>query len=267
MYTDLVRCFCTPAERELTNFDVRSVAKAEKSEIEFEGYKLPLYSWGNGKKVLLVHGWGSRASHLGLMAQSIASAGFRVVAFDAPAHSSVHIKPLKTTSNMFEFGRALHTVAKELGDIHAVVAHSLGAATAAFTVSGFLKMEKYIISCQKLVLISCPSGMDNIIDHFSNHHNLSMDEMISLKKELEKEFDFNVSDYSIGAALKDYPVDLMLVHDKDDVEIPISQLYNIKHECPDAIYIITEGYGHQRILINRMIAKKIDEFLTGTNLA
>lgn len=70
-------------------------------------------------KVLLAHGWGSRASHMGLLTRSIVDAGFQVFTFDAPAHSSVNSKPSKTTSSMFEFGRAISTVANYLGDLHA----------------------------------------------------------------------------------------------------------------------------------------------------
>jgi len=99
----------------ITNFDIKSIAKAETNEIPFEGGKLPVYSWGKGKTVLLFHGWGSRASHLALIAQILAQDGFRVVAFDAPAHSSVMVKPLKDTTNMFELSRAMCTVAKSLG--------------------------------------------------------------------------------------------------------------------------------------------------------
>jgi len=36
MYTDLVSSFCTPPERELTNFDVRSIAKAEKVKLNLK---------------------------------------------------------------------------------------------------------------------------------------------------------------------------------------------------------------------------------------
>jgi pimeloyl-ACP methyl ester carboxylesterase len=235
MYSKLVKSFCTPPFREITNFDVKSIANSEKIEINFKGSRLAFYSWGKGKIVLLLHGWGSRASHFVIMAQIFKQAGFRVVAFDAPAHSSINSKPLKATSNIFEFGRALYTVAKELGGKHAIVAHSLGAATAAFTVSGFLKMEKYKILCQKLVLISSPSGLDSIIHHFSVKHNLSPNEKIKLKDELEKEFDFIAQDYIVGTALQNNPIDLMLVHDKNDDEIPISQLYKIQHVCRGAM--------------------------------
>lgn len=262
MYTNLVKNFCTPPINEITNFDIKALAKAKRTEIFFEGDRLPIYTWGTGKIVLLLHGWGSRASHFALMARFLSRAGFQVVAFDAPAHSSVNDRPLITTSSMFGFGRALSTVASQLGEIYSVVGHSLGAAAAAFTVSGFLKMAQYKIIAQRLVLISSPSNVDVMIDHFANSYQLSPKEKNKLKTELETEFDFTVSNYSVGTALKNNKIDLMLVHDKNDDVVPISNAYNIHNVCRDAELEISTGYGHHKILFNRNMFKKISSFLT-----
>jgi len=76
------------------------------------------------------------------------------------------------------------------------------------------KNEENGFSCRKLVLISAPSSMDSVIDHFSRSHNLSLKEKVQLTEELEKEFDFAVSDYSVGRALGNSPVNLLLIHDR-----------------------------------------------------
>lgn len=261
MYTNLVNSFCTPPYYELTDFDLKSISKSQKKEINFEGNRLPVYTWGKGKTILLIHGWGSRASHFAIMVKIFVNAGFRVAAFDAPAHSSDKPQSAKATSNMFEFGRALSSVAGELGEIHTILGHSIGAAVAAFVVSGFLKMEEYSVSCKKLVLISSPSSVDSIIQHFSIKNNLSSSEIIKLKTELEKEFDFILSDYSVGRALNNNPVDLMLVHDEDDNEFSISHLHKIHKNCKTAVLEITKSYGHQKILFKRNLLEKIAQFI------
>ncbi|MCK4287583.1 MAG: alpha/beta hydrolase [Bacteroidales bacterium] len=262
MHTNLVKKFCTPPVSEITNIDTKLLSKAKKTEISFEGNMLPVFTWGEGKTVMLLHGWGSRASHLAIMARILVQAGFRVVTFDAPAHSSVKNNTLKVTTNMFEFGRSLFAVANQTGKIHALIGYSLGAATSAFIVSGFLKMAKYKISLQKLVLISSPSSIDAMIDHFSDNYNLSPNEKTKLKEEVEKEFDLTILDYSVGTALKNSTVDLMLIHDKDDNEFPISNVYKIHKDCRSATLAITEGHGHHKILLDRNILNKISDFLT-----
>lgn len=53
------------------------------------GAPVTTYAWGEGPAVLLVHGW---SSHTGCMAgfvDPLLERGFRVVAFDAPAHGRI----------------------------------------------------------------------------------------------------------------------------------------------------------------------------------
>ncbi len=84
-------------------------------------------SWGSGPTVVLVHGWGSRASRLGALAVALVEAGFRVVAFDAPAHG----ESTGRFASLPEFARALVDVAEAAGPIHGLVGHSLGGAAVA----------------------------------------------------------------------------------------------------------------------------------------
>ena len=42
---------------------------------------------------------------------------------------------------MFEFGRSISAVANRIGNIHTIVGHSIGALSALFTVTGYLKLE------------------------------------------------------------------------------------------------------------------------------
>ena len=64
-----VEMFCTPQLIEVTNFDLKSIANSRQTHVDFKGIQILIYSWGEGKKTLLVHGWGSRASQMALLAR------------------------------------------------------------------------------------------------------------------------------------------------------------------------------------------------------
>ena len=64
----------------------RWLRSASESHLAFETGELALYRWGEGPKVLLLHGWGGQASQLGAFAEPLVGTGFGVVAIDAPAH-------------------------------------------------------------------------------------------------------------------------------------------------------------------------------------
>ena len=61
-------------------------AQAHTSALPFGTGRLAVYEWGTGPAVLLVHGWGARATHFGKLVPALVASGRRVVAFDAPAH-------------------------------------------------------------------------------------------------------------------------------------------------------------------------------------
>ena len=257
----LVKNFCTPPKFEITKFDLKSLAKANRTSLDFEGIQIPVYSRGEGKNVLLVHGWGSRASHLSLLANIIAGEGFTVYTFDSPAHSSENNIPSKPTSNLFEFGRSISDVASYIGNIYAVVAHSLGAIATLFTLAGFMKLQNYKFNTDKAVLLSSPYSVSEVISTYSKESNLTENEDSLLRKGLEDTFNFRIDDYYINNAIKNVKTEIMVIHDEDDEEVPVANAYAFKETQPSIKFYFTKGLGHRKILFNRDIAKIISNFI------
>jgi pimeloyl-ACP methyl ester carboxylesterase len=65
------------------------------------------------------------------LARALVGAGFRVVAYDAPAHG----ESTGRFASLPEFARALADVAEALGKIHGLFGHSLGGAAVAMKAS------------------------------------------------------------------------------------------------------------------------------------
>jgi pimeloyl-ACP methyl ester carboxylesterase len=262
MRSDLVRRFCTPPSVPPTDREKEALTAAEMFEVPFEGKRISCYGWGKGRTILLAHGWGSRASHLALLGRHLAGASFRAVAFDAPAHSSLVYPVRENTSNMFEFSRALTAVARWLGEVYCLVGHSLGAAAAAFTVSGFPRLEACKFDVQKLVLVSAPSSVASLLDNFCSRNDLNVAAIKDLRRGLESAFDMSVDVYSVGKALHTIRgTRMMLIHDNKDSEFPIGEAFKICRETGNIRLFVTDGYGHARILTNRNVLKEIKQFV------
>jgi pimeloyl-ACP methyl ester carboxylesterase len=255
----LVEKFCTPPRIEETNFDRRAFHAAEARNVSFEERMLKCYSMGEGKIVLLAHGWGSRASHMALLARSLTSGGFRVVTFDGPAHGNSRRTDVADTSNMFEFGRAVSRVAGEYGPIYAVVGHSLGALAAAFAMAGTGRLSDYRFSAEKLVLISAPEDLSRVLENFCRTNG--MDSTETLRQSLEGSFGFRVSDYSLSGAVGILHAKILVVHDEQDEEIPSSDALNMKKRNEGVELVLTRGFGHGKILICREMFKAVRDFL------
>jgi pimeloyl-ACP methyl ester carboxylesterase len=258
---NIVERFCTPPPMSETDYDRKAVAGAKIVKIPFEGYRLTGYVWGSGKAVLLAHGWGSRASHFAPLGRALARAGFQVLAFDGPSHGRSLKDGQKQRSSMFEFCRAIATVASTIQPLYAIVGHSLGAAAAAFTVSGHASLSSYKTFTERLVLISTPASVARMIENFCRRENLE-EKVGELTHGLEREFRFSASNYLLPPALSNVEASILLVHDEHDKEIPLADAISLKDAHKDARLVVTQGAGHQKILANRVMIRAVKNFLT-----
>ena len=76
--------------------------------------------------VLLAHGWGGHAAQMRGFVPRLLAEGFRVIAYDQPAHGLSEGK----LTGLPDFAGALAAVAAHHGNVRHVIAHSLGGACA-----------------------------------------------------------------------------------------------------------------------------------------
>lgn len=257
----LLERFCTPASPPESPFDVKAAADADVLSFEFDAQHLAGYAWGTGTPVLLLHGWGSRASHWSPLARALAGAGLRAIAFDAPAHGKSRKPQEPQQSSMFEYCRAVHAVSRQIPPLYAVVGHSLGAAAAIFLNAGYADLADYAISVERLAAISAPEDLRRMIALFCQQNGLDTAAEGLLTQQLEVAFNFSVAGYSVAPALERAAAEVLLVHDEEDDVVPVSSARHLHQARPDARFALTRGSGHQRILGNRAMIRAVKNFL------
>jgi pimeloyl-ACP methyl ester carboxylesterase len=256
-----MRHFCAPAPDDESEIDRRLTSSAEHYDIPFEGQMLKAYGWGQGKTVLLVHGWGSRASHMALLGKNIAKSGYHAIAFDGPAHGQSEYNGSHPRSSISEFCRAIFHLATHFGPVHGLVGHSFGGAAAAFTASGQANLSGYRVEVEKLVLISSPSGIVAMVNHYCRDHGLPDGSSSAVIDQLEREFPLKVGDYEISDALEKFNGDVLVVHDADDQEILIEEARQMVEGHAHVSLVVTRGEGHRKILASRSLIKIVRAFL------
>src|SRR2546423_5499989 len=127
------RLFTTPRRHVRPEREQAVIARGRPFEVDVElrsprwdnrRIRLAAWRWGFGPTVLLVHGWEGRGSQLGAFIEPLVAAGLSVVAFDAPGHGDSPGSRLYLTDH----ADALDAVARAIGPVHAVIAHSFGVA-------------------------------------------------------------------------------------------------------------------------------------------
>ena len=208
--------------------------------------------------MLLAHGWGSRASHLTSLGRILAKAGFRVLAYDQPAHGQSLKRGQANRSSLPEFCRAISTVAG--APLYALVGHSLGAAASALVVGGCPVVPLARVTTDRLILISSPASVISIISQFCRTTGLH-ERRDELTREIEAGYGFALDAYAVDPALSNCTARVLIVHDPDDREIPFSDALTLRKACPSARFVETKGAGHREILGNRTMLKAVRDFL------
>ncbi len=254
--------FFKPIPFEENEIDKKLLLSAEEFDIPFEGQVLKGYRWGKGRSVLLVHGWSSRASHMAFLARHLAKCGFSVTAFDGPVHGRSQFNGDSPRSSLPEFCRAIYHVSKRLGALYGIIGHSFGGAAVAFTVAGQVNLAGYRIDAEKIIIISSPSGIDNMIEHYCNTHGYAEGAQQLMTQLVEQEFPLVVNDYKMHDALGKISRNVLVVHDMDDKEIPINTARAMIAGHSHVQLVETSGEGHRRILVSKSLLQTIANHLT-----
>ncbi len=210
---------------------------ARPLEVALDGAPLAAWSWGQGPAVLLVHGWSGYAGQMTGFVAPLVAAGFRVIAFDHPAHGQ---SPGRT-SNSLRMRDAVLAVARAAGPVHALIAHSLGAAAAVMAVVQGLRVER-------AVLVAPPAEAPSFARAFAAAIGLSpaRTEGMLARAQRRLGIDFSALDLRlIGPQMR---LPLLVVHDPGDREVPFSHGQAVAAAWPGARLHTTEGLGHNRPL-------------------
>jgi len=195
------------------------------------------WSWGEGPTVLLVHGWNGRATQLGAFVPPLMARGYRVVAFDALGHGESPGSYL----SLPELATCIRRVVDELGGVYGVIAHSLGGAATTFALARGLEIER-------AVFVSPPADPEEFLAIFSAALGLSDEARALTKHRIEERLGSAMEDMRTTALAPSMTTPLLVVHDRDDKEVPARVGRSIAEAWPNAELVLTEGLGHQRIL-------------------
>ena len=196
------------------------------------------WRWGTGPTVLLVHGWEGRGSQLGAFVEPLVARGLSVVAFDAPGHGESPGSRLYLTDH----ADAIAAVADDVGPLHAVIAHSFGAA--ALLLAG----SRAGVRATHNVVLAPNVLIDDAIDRFAKLVGLDRTELVAMQTQLAIHSGITMDSLTLPALVGDPDATMLVVHDREDREVSIRHADRLAAAWPGARLIVTDGLGHRRIL-------------------
>lgn len=224
---------------------------AERLTLDVDGRPLAIYRWGAGPVILFLHGWSGRATHVNAFVEPLTAAGYCVLAFDAPAHGNT---PGRRT-NLPEISAALRAIADAYGPLHGAIAHSFGGMVLAYALHHGLAVDR-------AVCIATPARLEFLLERFARLLALPDAVQQDLRRRLEKRFAEDVCELmSADSNARTLNIPALIVHDRDDHDVPWTQGVLIAEAWPGAQWLATRGLGHRRILRDAATVQAIVDFV------
>lgn len=244
--------FFRPSRAETRPHEEEFLAGGERFTFTTSRGVLAAWAWGQGPTVLLVHGWSSRTARFRVIGTALVEAGFRVIGYDHPAHGA---SPGRRTS-MVEVAETLLEVTRQTGPLHAAVGHSLGGAAIALAVARGLALPR-------AVLIAPFSASPDFVARFADMVNLPAAARDRMIESIERRFGMRFQDVYIPTLVASATVPVMIIHDREDLDVPFSEGEAIARAWPGAVLVEAAGVGHHAIMRDEEVAARVAGFLRG----
>jgi pimeloyl-ACP methyl ester carboxylesterase len=248
------RLFLTPPKPRYPVAEVFDFLEARQTFLSHRGRHIAMWRWGelDAPAVVLAHGWGGRATQMRAFVAPLLAAGFRVVAYDQPAHGLSEGR----LTGLPDIAEVLDAVARHHGGVRAVITHSLGGPAAAVAMSRGLPIER-------AVFVSPPADLVGYSRRFARWFAIPERVRVRMQAAIEERFGVRWADLALAHVAPQVRAKALVIHDRDDTMVPWRQGVAVAHALRGARLLGTRGLGHGRILQDEQVARAAAEFVAG----
>src|SRR5262245_23995947 len=208
------RLFLTPPRAKHAAAAALDLIDARSSIVEHKGRSIVTWRWGSrdAPAVLLAHGWGGHAAQMRGFVFPLLSAGFRVIAYDQPAHG---ISEGRLTG-LPDFADVLSEVAWHHGEVEGIVGHSLGGAGAVIAMARGLRVRR-------VVTIGTSLDFSFFTRQFARWHWIPQRVLAGMQAAIEERFGVRWADLDIARMAPRISAQALVIHDRRDRKVPWQQ--------------------------------------------
>lgn len=247
------KLFVTPIKHKTPKREHEMESKSKKQIIKVAviNKEIMTYHYGNSdKKILLVHGWSGRGTQLFKIADELIRNNYSTISFDAPAHG----KSPGQTSIMTDFTESILEIDKQFGPFEAIIGHSLGGMSTLNAINKGLKVKNATV-------IGSGDVVQDIVDDFVIKLKLNPEIGNQLRAHFEKKYGSIMDDYSAYKATANINVPILVIHDRNDIEVPVSAGIHIHEHCKKGTLLLTNNLGHRKILGDKDVIEATTNFI------
>jgi pimeloyl-ACP methyl ester carboxylesterase len=244
--------FVSPRRRARPQRENAWLAGAQPLPLIVDTRPIAAWTWGSGPPVLLVHGWEGRGAQLGALVAPLVESGHRVVTFDGPAHGATPGQ----TMTLMELTATLRAVAEAAGELRAVIAHSFGAAATTVALAAGLGVER-------VVYVAPALDLGGAFARFTRWARLGPDAVAEFRRRVERRNGARTEAIDGLTLARTMRTPLLVLHDQEDRQVPFREGVALVERWPNARLVPTRGLGHDRILRDDEVVRRIAAWVSG----
>jgi pimeloyl-ACP methyl ester carboxylesterase len=248
------RLFLTPPRNPHAAAAALDLIEARSGIVEHKGRSIVTWRWGSREApaVLLAHGWGGCAAQMRAFVFPLLAAGYRVIAYDQPAHGVSEGK----LSGLPDFAEVLAEVAWHHGEVEGLIGHSLGGAGAIIAMARGLRVRR-------VVTIGTSLDFAFFTRQFARWHWIPKRVLASMQAAIEERFGVRWDELDMARLAPRLSAAALVIHDRDDRKVPWRQGASFARAWPGARLHGTRGLGHTRILQDERVTTLAADFIAG----
>lgn len=248
------QAFFSPSQYEVKSTDQAILEHGNNYRMLFDGGELMVTTWGDsGPAVLLMHGWGGARAQMTGFVEPLLSAGYRVVAYDQPAHGQSDGK----LTNILEITPTMDLIAQQEGKFDAIIAHSFGTLITSYALTSLNFPPP-----AKLVYFGAFNRLLDSLPRFQVQAKLPDELIAGLREMIYDNFGHGKLDAIVNEAMvSQINIPALMFHDAADNVTPIEDSRAIAKAWGSAHLIETSGLGHRGALQSKEIHDQVINFL------
>lgn len=210
-------------------------------------------------KILITHGWLSRAAYMSQFIHALHTAGYAVYAIDFPAHGEAKGIQLHWSDAI----KIIHQTLNQLGPFYGVIGHSFGGCMLLNTLNLASQFDAWRIDSlpKRAILLASPVRMRIAATQFARKLKLNGNALSYLRKLFQKSAVVDLKCLDVRKYQSMGETKFLCLHGEQDTTVPPSEsIYLCKHHA-HASLVLYSDINHLNIIMNKRVEQTVLSFL------
>lgn len=215
----------------------------------------------NAKKILIAHGWMSRAAYMIRLILALHQEGYDVYALDFPAHGESEGLQLTWTDAV----AVIKETVNQHGPFYGIIGHSFGGSMLLNTLNlaGQLPEWKLNSKPQRAVLIASPTCMRSPVRSLAKNFKLTGSGYLQLRQLIRKQAEIDTKLVQLRRFVSQTPnIPFLCIHGKLDETVHPRESIDFCNQYKNANLTLLADANHISVLMDERVEHLVAEFLT-----